>query len=76
MLQNLIAQSSLEIREYGCGDPLHWQRDTLYLEKLVLTLSRSGGRSVGIVCLRAQATFDIIPKWELCINSYFLSGLV
>jgi hypothetical protein len=38
--------SGLENREYGRGDPLHWPRDTLYLQKLALTSPTSGGRSV------------------------------
>jgi hypothetical protein len=45
----------LEIREYGHGDPLRWQRDNLYPQKLALTSPTSGGRSVGIVRLRTQA---------------------
>jgi hypothetical protein len=48
--------SSLENREYGRGDPLHWPRDTLYPQKLALTSPTSGDRSVGIVCLRTKAT--------------------
>jgi hypothetical protein len=39
--------SGLETREYGRGDPLRWPRDTLYLQKLALTLPTNGGRSVG-----------------------------
>jgi hypothetical protein len=48
--------SGLENREYGRGDPLRWPRDTLYPQKLALTSSTSGGRSVGIVRLRTKAT--------------------
>jgi hypothetical protein len=48
--------SSLENREYGHGDPLHWPRDTLYPQKLALTSPTSGGRSVSIVRLQAKAT--------------------
>jgi hypothetical protein len=46
----------LENREYGCGDPLRWPRDTFYLQKLVTTSPTSGGRSVRMVRLRAKAT--------------------
>jgi hypothetical protein len=46
----------LENRDYDRGDPLHWPRDTLYQQKLVLTTPTSGGRSVDIVRLRAEAT--------------------
>jgi hypothetical protein len=46
----------LENREYGRGDPLRWPRDTLYPQKLALTLPTSGGRSVCVVRLRTKAT--------------------
>jgi hypothetical protein len=36
------------------GDPLHWPPDTLYPQKLAPTSPTSGGRSVGIVCLRTK----------------------
>jgi hypothetical protein len=45
---SLSLGSGLEIREYGRGDPLRRSRDTFYPQKLALTLSTSGGRSVGI----------------------------
>jgi hypothetical protein len=45
--------SSLENREYGSGDPLHWPHDTLYPQKLALTSPTSGGHSVGIAHLRS-----------------------
>jgi hypothetical protein len=48
--------SDLQNREYGPGEPLRWPRDTLYAQKLALTSPTSGGLSVGIVCLRTEAT--------------------
>jgi hypothetical protein len=48
--------SSQENRDYGRKDPSRLPRFTLYPKKLVLTSSTSGGRSVGIVRLRTQAT--------------------
>jgi hypothetical protein len=36
----------------GRGDPLRWPPDTLYPQKLALTSTTSGGRSVGTVRLR------------------------
>jgi hypothetical protein len=36
------------------GDPLRWPRNTLYPQKLALTLPTKGGRSVGIVRLRTK----------------------
>jgi hypothetical protein len=48
--------SGLEIREYGNRDPSRWPRGTLYPQKLALTSSTSGGRSVGIVRSRTQIT--------------------
>jgi hypothetical protein len=48
--------SGLGNREYGRGDPSRWPCGTLYTQNLVLTSSTSGGRSVGIVRCRTQAT--------------------
>jgi hypothetical protein len=50
------SDSGLENRVYGRGDPLRWPRDTIYPQKLALTLPRSGGRSFSIVRLRTKAT--------------------
>jgi hypothetical protein len=48
--------SGLENREYGQRDPSRWRRGTLYPQKLALTSPTSGGRSVGTVRSRTQAT--------------------
>jgi hypothetical protein len=48
--------SSLKNREYGSKHPSHWPRGSLYPKKLALTSPVSGGRSVGIVRSRTQAT--------------------
>jgi hypothetical protein len=48
-LEKKSSSSGLDIREYGCRDPLRLPRDTLYPQKLALTSPTSGGRSVGIV---------------------------
>jgi hypothetical protein len=34
LLRRNSSSSSLEIREYGCGDPLCWQCNTHYLQKV------------------------------------------
>jgi hypothetical protein len=47
---------AIEIREYNLRNPSRWPRDTVYPQKLVLTSQTSGGRSVGIVRSRTQAT--------------------
>jgi hypothetical protein len=39
--------------------------DILYLQKLALTSPTSGGRSVGIVCLRAKAT-EFVCRCDTC----------
>jgi hypothetical protein len=44
------------IQEYGCRDPSRWPSGTLYPQKLALTSSTSGSRSIGIVLLRTQVT--------------------
>jgi hypothetical protein len=46
----------LEIREYGRRDPSRWPRGILYPQKLARTSTTSGGRWVGIVRSRTQAT--------------------
>jgi hypothetical protein len=54
--------SGLENRKYGRGDPFRWPRNSLYQQKLALTSPISGGRLVGIVCLRTKATdFFCVP---------------
>jgi hypothetical protein len=55
-LEEKVAAPGLEIREYGCRDPTRWPRGTLCPQKLALTLSTSGGRSIDIVRSRTQAT--------------------
>jgi hypothetical protein len=49
LLERTSSGSGLENREYSRGDLLRWPCDTLYPQKLALTLPSSGGRSVGIV---------------------------
>jgi hypothetical protein len=48
--------SGLESREYGRRDSSRWPRCTFSLQKLAVTSSTSGGRSVGIVRSRTKAT--------------------
>jgi hypothetical protein len=55
--------SGLENREYGCGNPLRWPRDTLYQLKLALTSPTGSGRSVGIVRLRTKDTVFVCLDW-------------
>jgi hypothetical protein len=56
LLERRSSGSSLEIREYGRGDPSLRPRGILYPRKLALTSPTSGDRSVGIVLLRTKAT--------------------
>jgi hypothetical protein len=51
-----VVRSGLESRAYGRRDASRWQRGNLYPQKLALTSPTSGGRSVGIVRSRTQAT--------------------
>jgi hypothetical protein len=55
-LERKSSCSGLEIREYGRRDQLCCPRNTLYPHKLAPTSPTSGGRSVGIVRSRTQAT--------------------
>jgi hypothetical protein len=56
LFEKKCSRTGLEIREYCRGDPSLWPRDTLYPQKLALTSPTSGGRSVGIVGSRTEAT--------------------
>jgi hypothetical protein len=56
LLERRSIGSGQENREYGIRDQSRWPRDILYSQKLALTSSTSGGRSVGIVSSRIQAT--------------------
>jgi hypothetical protein len=54
--------SGLENRECGRKDPSRRSRGSLYPQKLALTLPTSGGRSVGIVGSRTEATVFIFNE--------------
>jgi hypothetical protein len=57
LLERKSSGSGLENLEYGLRDSSRSPRDTLYpKKKLALTSPTSGGRSVGIVRSRTQAT--------------------
>jgi hypothetical protein len=56
LLGRKISGSGLNSREYGRRDPSRLSRGTLYPQKLALTSPIIGGRSVGIVRSRTQAT--------------------
>jgi hypothetical protein len=56
LLERKSSGSGLESREYGRRDPSLWPRGALYPQTLALTSPTSGGRSVGIVRSRTQAT--------------------
>jgi hypothetical protein len=59
-LERKNSGSSLENPDYGRLDPSHSPRGATYPQTLVLTSLTSGGRSVGIVRSRTQATEFII----------------
>jgi hypothetical protein len=55
LLERKSNGSSLENREYGIGMS-RLPRGTLYPQKLAVTSTKSGGRSVGIVRPQTQVT--------------------
>jgi hypothetical protein len=55
----------LENRDYGSREPSRWPRSNLYPQKLALISLKSGGRSVGIVRSRTQAT-----EFSFSVNEY------
>jgi hypothetical protein len=65
LLQRKSNGFSIENRNYGNRDPPNWPRDTLYLHKLTLTSPTSGGRSVGVVRSRTQATEFVLIYMEV-----------
>jgi hypothetical protein len=70
LLGRKSSSSRLESQEYGRRDPSRWPRATLYPQKLELISPTNGGRSVGIVRSRTQATeFSLVSVWR------FISGL-
>jgi hypothetical protein len=56
LLERKSSGSGLESQEYGRWYPSRWQRGTIYPQTLAITSPTSGGRSVGIVRSRTQAT--------------------
>jgi hypothetical protein len=74
--------TGLENREYGRRDPSRWPLVILYPQKLALTSTTSGGRSVGIVRSRTQATECFLLFWYLplkniiCISSLYESAIL
>jgi hypothetical protein len=56
-------------RECGHRDPSCWPRGTLYLLKLTVASPRSGGRSVGIIRSRTQATGFVSFRFVLVMIS-------
>jgi hypothetical protein len=67
--------SGLKSREYGRRDAARWPRGTLYPQKLALTSPTSGGRSVGIVRSRAQATeFSLVLLSETILAAHPSAG--
>jgi hypothetical protein len=67
LLGRKSSDSGLESREYGRRDPSRWPRDTLYPQKLTLTSSTSGGRSVSILRSRIKAT-----EFSLYVYIYYI----
>jgi hypothetical protein len=56
LLERKNSGSGLKIRKYCRRDRSHWPLGILYPQKLALTPPTSGGRSVGRVRSRTQAT--------------------
>jgi hypothetical protein len=70
LLERKSSGSVLEIQEYRRRDLSRWPRGTVYPQKLALTSTTSGGRSVGIVRSRTQAT-----KYSICKVLYGYESL-
>jgi hypothetical protein len=72
LLERKSSGSGLENRDYGPWDPSRWPRGTLYKQKLALTSPTSGGRSVGIVRSRTEATeFSLVLVLDARVYQHF-----
>jgi hypothetical protein len=74
LLERKNSGSGLETREYGHRDPSRWPCSTLCPQKLTLPSPTSGGRLVGIVRSRTQATefsFFNILLWLLAQHLWY-----
>jgi hypothetical protein len=74
-IEELLGRKSsgfgLESREYGRRDPSRWPRGTLYPQKLALTWTTCGCRSVGTVSSRTLATeFSLVSNYCYFYRSY------
>jgi hypothetical protein len=70
LLQRKSNGSELESREYGRRDLSRWTCDTPYPQKLSLISPTSGGRSVGVVCSRTEATEFVCLYINCWVGSY------
>jgi hypothetical protein len=73
LLERKSSGSGLENRDYGRSDTSRSPRDSLYPQKLALTSSTSGCRSVSIVCSRTQATEFSLKKGYIRQQTAFSS---
>jgi hypothetical protein len=78
LLERKGSGSGPENRDYGSRDPSRWPRGTLYPQKLALTSPTSGGRSLGIVRSRTQATEFLLyePAFTRLDNQAYSSNLL
>jgi hypothetical protein len=76
LLGRKSSSSGLENRDHGRLDPRSWPRGTLFPQDLTLTLLTSGGRSVGIVHSRSQATEFFFVETEYLLPCSHLPILV
>jgi hypothetical protein len=78
-IEELLGRNSscfgLEIREYGCEDPLRWPLGTLCLQKLSLTSPTSDGRSVIIVRSRTKAAVFFIVVFVFYFSTLKMEAL-
>jgi hypothetical protein len=65
-----------ENHECGIRDPSRWQRNTLCPQELALTSLTGGGRSVGIVCSRTEATELFFTIYESSVDQVTNPDLV
>jgi hypothetical protein len=74
LLERKSSGSGLENREYCRRDQSRWPRGTLYPQKLAITSPTSGGRSIGRVRYRTQATEGFFSSYFLLLRLPILSS--
>jgi hypothetical protein len=77
LLRRKSSGSGLESRKCGRSDPSRWPPGNLYPQKLALTSQTSGGRWVGLLLSRTQATeFSLFVPYQYLRRPYINKAIL